>query len=60
MADKEEGVDLHISGYQELSFFTTENGSRTAELDNTSQSPRLSGANFFNRKKLSINGSTTE
>jgi len=51
MADKEEGVDLHISGYQELSFFTTENGSRTADLDNTSQHPRLSGANLFSTGK---------
>ncbi len=51
MAAKEEGADLHISGYQELSFFTTENGGGTAELDNTSQSTRLSGANLFSTGK---------
>jgi hypothetical protein len=39
MAAKEEGADLHISVYQKLSFFTTENGGQTAELDNTSQYP---------------------
>jgi hypothetical protein len=52
MAAKEEEADLHISGYQELSLITTENGSRTAELDNTSRYPRLSGANLFSTGKI--------